>query len=164
LEGFLQRYILRQKGGPEAPTAEVRPVQVSAPCGGKAIPWKCGVTRLDEQNEALFRVIRQYQLALKTGGGSGAMTEALTFLEGHADAHFALEEAYLEHIHFPDLAEHQQGHRAFRLQVQAFRTRVANRDPGAGLELSQFLYAWMRMHVLKEDLVWSEYARSGRSG
>jgi hemerythrin len=30
------------------------------------------------------------------------------------------------------------------------------------LELSQLLYAWMRVHVLKEDAVWSDFAKSRR--
>jgi hemerythrin len=164
LSGILRRFILRGEERPEVRSPDVRPVQVPAPEREKSIPWKCGVTRLDEQNEALFKAIRRYQAALKSGAGSGAMEEALAFLEGHAEGHFALEEAFMQHVHFPGLAEHQQGHRAFQHQIHAFRDRIANGDPSAGLELSQFLYAWMRVHVLKEDMVWSEHAKSGRRG
>jgi hemerythrin len=30
------------------------------------------------------------------------------------------------------------------------------------LELSQVLFAWLRVHVMKEDSVWSEFAKSRR--
>lgn len=157
---FLQRFLLRSKGDLMAVHPDARPSETPAPSSEKSIPWKCGVPRLDEQNEVLFKAIRQYQATLKAGKGSAATEEALTFLEGHMEGHLALEEAYMEHIHFPGLVEHQRGHRAFRHQIHAFRDRVAAGDTSAGLELSQILYSWMRVHVLKEDLVWSEFAKS----
>jgi hemerythrin len=161
MESFLQRFILRTKAEPVASTAEVRPMQDPAPNPERAISWKCGVTPLDEQNEALFKAIRRYQSALKSGEAH-ATEEALSFLEQHVDGHLALEEAYMEHIHFPGLAEHRQGHRAFEQHIHAFHDRAEGGDPGVGLELSRLLYAWMREHVLKEDPVWSEFARLNR--
>lgn len=173
-ETFLRRFILR---GEEAPASEARAPQAAEPqalapqttasqvptsSGEKSIPWKCGVARLDDQNEALFKAIRQYQAALKSGVGSSATEEAMRFLEDHVEGHLPLEEAYLERIQFPGLEEHRQGHRAFQHQIHAFRHRVSVGDHSAGLELSQLLYAWMRVHVLKEDVVWSDYAKSRR--
>jgi hemerythrin-like metal-binding protein len=162
LEGFLQRFVLRNKVGAQVPPSpsEARRPQTAAP-SEKSIPWKCGVTQLDEQNEALFNAIRRYQGALKSGDVH-ATEEVLAFLEDHMAGHLALEESYMEHIHFPDLAGHRQGHRAFEHQVHAFRNRIAGGDQGVGLELSQLLYAWMREHVLKEDPVWSEFAKANR--
>lgn len=163
MDSFLKRFILRAEGGPAVP-ADRRPVQAPALPSEKPIPWKCGVPRLDEQNEALFKAIRQYQAALKSGAGSDAMEEALALLESHAEGRLALEDAYMDYIHFPGLAEHRQGHQAFQHQLHAYRGRIAAGDPSAGLELSQFLYAWMREHVLKEDSTWSEYAKARRRG
>lgn len=165
MDRLLKRFILREEGGSPAPS-DIHPVQVPAPALSReqTIPWRCGVPRLDEQNEAFFKAIRQYQAALKSGAGPGAMEEALAFLEGHAEEHLALEEAYLEYIHFPGLVEHRQGHRAFQHQIHAFRSRMAAGDPSAGLELSQLLYAWMREHVLRADTAWSGYAKSSRRG
>jgi hemerythrin len=162
VEAFLQRFILRKQGVPAAPPAEDRPAKAPASSSEKAAPWKCGVARLDEQNEALFRLIRHFQGALKAGAEHSVMEEVLTSLRGHVDKHLALEEAYLVKISFPGLPEHRQGHRAFLHQIHAFHRRILDRDPSAGLELSQLLFAWLRLHVAKEDSVWSEFAQARR--
>lgn len=161
IQSFLERFILRKLEAPVAPPAGDPPPQASAsPPVEKPIPWKCGVARLDEQNEAMFKVIRQFQVALKSGAEPGVMEETLASLVDHVDGHLALEEAYLEYIAFPGLAAHRLGHQAFSLQIHAFRRRITERDPAAGLELSQLLFAWLRVHVTKEDSVWSEFAKA----
>jgi hemerythrin len=163
VDAFLQRFILRGEGAPIVPPSlEHRPIQAAAPSSEKTNQWKCGVARLDEQYEALFKVIRQFQGALKSGAEVGVMEEALASLGGHVEGHLALEEAYLEHIGFPGLPEHRQGHQTFQQQIHAYHCRIGDGDQGAGLELSQLLFAWMKVHVMKEDSVWSEFAKSRR--
>jgi hemerythrin-like metal-binding protein len=156
---FVRRFVLRG----ETPTSTEAPTATApAPSGEKLAAWKCGVPKLDEPSEALFKAIRLYQTTFKAGGGPGATEDMLAFLEGHVDGHLPLEEVYLEHIHFPGLPEHRQGHQAFQHQIHAIRDRVANGDANAGLELSQVLYAWMREHILKEDAVWCAFAKARR--
>ncbi len=163
LKAFLERFILRRKGGTDVPPVEGCPSQASASSASeKPLPWKCGVPRLDEQYEALFKVIRQSQGALKSRAESGVTEEALSSLVSHLEGHLALEESYLNQIAFPGLAEHRAVHQAFQHQLQEFRRRIADRDPSAALELSQQLFAWLRVHVVKEDSVWSEFAKARR--
>jgi hemerythrin-like metal-binding protein len=162
LGGFLQRYVMREKPVSAAPRPDASPVLVPVASGETTSQWQCGVARLDDQSKALFQAIRRYQTAFRAGAGSEATEEALAFLEDHADGHLVLEEVYLERIGFPGLAEHRQGHRAFQHQIHAFRDRVADKDPSVGLELSQLLYAWMKEHVLREDVIWCEHARASR--
>lgn len=162
LGGFLRRFVRRETPLPVIPHADASPSPVPAAGGESALRWQCGVTRLDDQTKALFQAIRHYQSTVKSGAGSAVIEETLVFLEGHAAGHLRLEEAYLERIGFPGLAEHRQGHRIFQRQIQAFRDRVAHRDPSVALELSQLLYAWTKEHILKEDSIWCEFARSNR--
>jgi hemerythrin len=162
LEAFVKRFILRQKGASLPATGEDHPVPASLSSSEKSIPWKCGVTPLDEQYELLFKAIRKFQGALKSGAQPSVIQASLNSLACQVEGHLALEEAYLEHIGFPGLAAHRPGHKAFRHQLQAFHDRLAEGDTTAGLELSQVLFAWLRVHVMKEDSVWSEFARSRR--
>ena len=162
LEAFLDRFILGKEGAPEAEPAADHPIEAPAASAEKVVAWKCGVTRLDEQYDALFKVIRQFQATLKTNAEPVAIEGSITALVEHVEGHLALEEAYLEQIGFPGLTEHRHGHQAFRHQIHAFHRRIADRDPSAGLELSQALFAWLRVHVMKEDSAWSEFAKSRR--
>jgi len=164
LEGFIQRFILRKSGAVDAPKRKARATSAAAatpPAGEKGQPWKCGVTQLDEQNEHLFKAIRQYQVDLKAGGDR-ATDGVLAFLEVHMEGHLALEEAYLEQVQYPGLVEHRGAHRAFVNQLHAFSDRRATGDPGVSLELPQLLFAWLREHVLREDTAWSEFAKANR--
>ena len=160
---YSERFILLRKGRPDVPPVEGCLSQASASSSSeKPLPWKCGVPRLDEQYEALFKVIRRFQGALKSRAESGVTEEALSSLVSHVEGHLALEESYLNQIAFPGLAEHRAVHQVFQHQLQEFRRRIVDRDPSAALELSQQLFAWLRVHVVKEDSVWSEYAKARR--
>lgn len=162
METFFQRYILKRWADSTPPPSDSNPGTAAAPLGERSAPWRCGVTRLDDQYELLFRLIKQFQALIKTGADTGAMVKALETLDVHLEGHLALEEAYLEHIDFPGLANHRNRHQTFRHQLQLFQQRIAGGDRGAGLELSQLLYAWIKMHVLKEDPLWSEHAKARR--
>lgn len=162
LGGFIQRFVLRkQQENPPALGTGVAAVAAVLPRGDKGQAWKCGVTHLDEQNDHLFEAIRQYQVDHKSSG-DGATDGALAFLERHMEGHLALEEAYLEHVRFPGLAEHRSAHCAFVNQLHSFSIRRAAGDSGIGLELSRLLLAWMQEHILLEDAVWSAYAKANR--
>lgn len=162
LDSFIRRFIRME----EAPSVVAGPDTSATPAprqGGDSLAaWKCGVTRIDEPNEALFKAIRQYQAAFKAGAGAGATEEILAFVVGHVDHHLPFEEAFLDHLHFPDLVEHRRRHQVFQHQIHAIQDRMAKGDPSAGLELSQMLYAWMKEHILKEDVLWCTYAKSKR--
>jgi len=158
MNAFLDRFILHREGEAVGP-AERQP---SAPSGEKSTPWKSGVTRLDEQYDELFRLVRQFQAAMKASLAADALAESLAPLVIHVEGHLALEEAYLEHIAFPATIEHKSAHRAFQHQLHSFHQRLLAGDQNAGLELSQLLYAWVRTHVLKEDPIWSAHAKARR--
>lgn len=168
LKAFLDRIILKREALAAVPAKENPPVPEPSSAGEKHPPgdhhhrWKCGVPKLDEQYEEMFRIVRKNQSALKAGTEPDALEEALASLASHLEGHLPMEEAYLNQIAFPGLVEHRRLHQAFLQQVQAFRLRIAERDPQAGLELSQLLFAWIRVHVGKEDPVWSEFARARR--
>jgi hemerythrin len=162
LDGFIQRFLLRKKQEtPPAPGARVATESAAQPRGEKGQAWKCGVTRLDEQNDHLFKAIRQYQVDHKSGG-DGATDGVLAFLELHMEGHLALEEAYLEQVRFPGLAEHRSAHRSFVDQLHSFSARRAAGDSDVSLELPRLLLAWIREHILRDDTEWSEFARANR--
>ena len=158
LDAFVLRFILQRKEAESAPPVQRPPDPPPSP-SEKAVPWKCGVPQLDEQYEAVFKAIRQYQGAFKSGAELADMKKRLESLEHSVESHLALEEAYLEHLGFPGRNEHLRGHRAFRHQLQALSSRLKNGDPGAGMELSQLLFTWLKRHVMREDAAWVDYAK-----
>ena len=107
LDGFIQRFLLKkQQEIPPLFGARAATVATTPPPCEKGQVWKCGVTQLDEQNGHLFEAIRQYQADHKSVG-DGATDGVLAFLEAHMEGHLAHEEAYLDQVRFPGLAEHR---------------------------------------------------------
>ena len=159
LDAFVERFILQRKGA-EAVSPAAEPLIPPPSPSEKAAPWKCGVPQLDEHYEAVFKAIRQFQAAFKSGPDPAVMKRRLESLERSVEGHLALEEAYLEHLGFPGRNEHLLGHRAFRHQLQALSSRLMDGDPGAGMELSQLLFTWLKRHVMREDAAWVDYAKT----
>ena len=167
---LLRRVFLRREGAelaaaPPAPEASgEEEILDGGPARAEAGIWKSGVPRIDEQHQAIFDAIRNFQAAIRAGAGAQGIQEVVDFLERYTRDHFALEEAYMEHLGFPELAGHRQEHRAFLMQVRAARERAEAGDGTLALELSRLLYEWLRRHVMHEDVAYRDFARNRRRG
>ena len=98
----------------------------------------------DTQHQVLFRLIDQIkEVPLDR--------EILTKLKLYADHHFILEETYMEELNYPHAAAHILAHNRFREEL----AEMAEIDPGISQvlqdSLSDFLYRWLKLHVLGID-------------
>ena len=146
---FWNRYILRKKPVPKprpAPRA-IRP-QAEEPTG-KVI--STGIPKIDEQHLAIRSAILELQKEIRSGLAGMALTEPLDDLIRKAQEHFRFEEAYRERRGYPQLAEHRAEHDEFRTRILQLRDRAEVGDPSASLELSTFLFNWLRLHILRDE-------------
>ncbi len=114
-----------------------------------------GVQELDEQHQALFRVVNQLDDAI----AAGAMHEVIgTFsrLMDYARAHFADEEAYMARIGYPDLEVHQQEHARFVEELTNLWESFLADESEVIPKLQAFLADWLTSHVDATD---GDYAR-----
>ena len=165
---LLRRVFLRREGA-ELATAPLAPepgdgVLEGGPARTEGGVWKSGIARIDEQHQAMFDAIRNLQSAIRAGEGAKGIREVVAFLERYTRDHFALEEAYMERLAFPELAGHRREHQAFLLQVQAAKDRAEAGDGTLALELTRLLYEWLRAHVMREDVAYRDFARARRRG
>ena len=72
-------------------------------------------------------------------------------LKLYAEHHFVLEEAYMKQLDYPHAAAHILAHDRFRDEL----TAMIQADPGISQAfqeaLSDFLYKWLKLHVLGID-------------
>ena len=122
--------------------------------------YATGIPAIDAQHKNLLEHIQRLQQALHEGRAQDESAELMAFLLSYVDEHFALEEAYMEHIAYPRLTQHREIHRLLRIRVQAIADRLAKADPGAGIDLSLLLFEWLRDHILHDDLAYVDHARS----
>lgn len=124
--------------------------------------YETGVAAIDYQHRTLVEHIGKLQRALEEDRLQEEAVGLMTFLVHYVDEHFTLEEAYMEHIGYPELAQHRELHGRLRIRVQALADKLARGEPGDGVELSALLFGWLRDHILHDDFMYIEHRRGGR--
>lgn len=152
-KSFWERIILRKKPPSKPAPKPLAPASTSKfldeQRGGT--PPVTGVRKIDEQHHGIKEAILHLQKELRDGSMQHPLPEAMDVLLQRMNEHFQFEEAYMEHIHAPELQGHQAEHEQFRTQFFHLRDRAAQGDPAVQLELSSFLFNWFRTHTLREE-------------
>jgi hemerythrin len=98
----------------------------------------------DTQHQVLFQLIDRIR-------ESPFDRDIFTKLKLYAEHHFVLEEAYMKQLDYPHAAAHIQAHNRFREEL----TAMIQTDPDMSQifqdALSDFLYKWLKLHVLGID-------------
>jgi hemerythrin len=83
--------------------------------------------------------------------------DILVRLKLYAEHHFILEETYMQELGYPHIDEHIEAHDRFREELEA----MLETDPTMGqhlqASLSDFLYKWLKLHVLGIDKKLEEF-------
>ncbi len=98
----------------------------------------------DTQHQILFRLIDQIKEVPFD-------REILTKLQLYAEHHFSLEETYMAELNYPDAKAHLDAHNRFREELIAMVETQGDMDKMLQESLSNFLYEWLRLHVLGID-------------
>ncbi len=72
-------------------------------------------------------------------------------LKLYAEHHFVLEEAYMIQLNYPHAAAHIQAHDRFRDELTAMIQADPDMSQAFQEMLSDFLYEWLKLHVLGID-------------
>jgi len=98
----------------------------------------------DTQHQVLFELIDQIKEVPFD-------PDILLRLKLYAEHHFILEETYMATLDYPHAAPHIEAHNRFREELAA----MIDTDPSVHLalqeSLSDFLYKWLKLHVLGID-------------
>jgi len=77
--------------------------------------------------------------------------DILVQLKLYAEHHFILEEAYMETLEYPHAQAHIEAHDRFREELAAMLETDPSMHPALQVSLSDFLYKWLKLHVLGID-------------
>jgi len=77
--------------------------------------------------------------------------EILVRLKLYAEHHFILEETYMVQLGYPLKEEHMEAHDRFREELVAMLDTDPTMHPALQVSLSDFLYKWLKLHVLGID-------------
>jgi len=89
--------------------------------------------------------------------------DILLRLKLYAEHHFTLEETYMVVLGYPEKDEHVEAHDRFREELAA----MLETDPTMGKilqdSLSDFLYKWLKLHVLGIDKEFEDFVMKSDS-
>ncbi len=98
----------------------------------------------DTQHQALFELVDKIKEVPFD-------PDILIRLKLYAEHHFILEEAYMMQLSYPHIDEHVEAHDRFREELEAMLETDPTMHPALQVSLSDFLYKWLKLHVLGID-------------
>ncbi len=104
----------------------------------------------DTQHQMLFKLIDQIKKVPFD-------PEILIHLKFYAEHHFTLEEAYMYRLEYPHLDAHLDAHNRFREELKAMMETDPAMHESLQVSLSDFLYKWLKLHVLGIDKQLEEF-------
>jgi hemerythrin len=110
----------------------------------------------DTQHQVLFELIEKIK-------EEPFDPEILTRLKLYAEHHFILEEAYMLELRYPHAAEHIDAHDRFREELEAMLETDPTLHRALQVSLSDFLYQWLKLHVLGIDKQLEEFVMNSSS-
>ena len=110
----------------------------------------------DTQHQVLFDLIEQIKEVPFN-------PEILTRLKLYAEHHFVLEEAYMEILEYPLAAAHIKAHDRFREELAAMMQTDSGSHISLQVSLSDFLFTWLKLHVLGIDKKLEDYVIQSNS-
>lgn len=113
--------------------------------------YSVGVTTLDSQHTALFRIVNELYDAMMKAQSRGMTGELLQRLAKYTREHFAFEEKVMASTGYPGLARHRVMHRDLMKQVDDFTARLERGDDSINPQLLRFLSDWLTRHILHDD-------------
>jgi hemerythrin len=84
--------------------------------------------------------------------GDAELAPLILELHRYAEEHFALEEAYMEAVAFPEAAAHRRAHDKFRAQLTELSAGQSDAEGMRGLT-AMFLREWLTRHIYGTDKV-----------
>ena len=104
----------------------------------------------DTQHQMLFVLIEQIKEVPFDRG-------ILVKLKLYAEHHFLLEEIYMETLEYPGAANHLKAHNRFREELESMMEIEMTDSQLLQNSLSDFLYKWLKLHVLGIDKKLEDY-------
>ena len=98
----------------------------------------------DTQHQVLFELIERIKVVPFD-------PDILNQLKLYAEHHFVLEETYMRALHYPHMEAHLEAHDRFREELAAMLETDPTMHESLQISLSDFLYEWLKLHVLGID-------------
>ncbi len=110
-----------------------------------------GIPSVDRHHRAAFESFNQFYTQMMAGDGRQGAIAAIARIESSTREHFKEEEKLMADHSFPGTTRHTRSHGEFLDRIAMLKKQIESDHPGADTELFNYLGAWLRDHVSRED-------------
>jgi len=109
------------------------------------------------QHQVIFQRINALRTGSREGWDRAELQKRVRSLEEYVDAHFEVEEMYMERCGYPDILAHKEEHEKFIKDVTELNAKLASLGSGdefaavLGAEMKGRFSAWLTTHREKFD-------------
>jgi hemerythrin len=129
-----------------------------------SLAWRAryatGIPSIDAHHQGMFKILRMLQEATRSGHMEAEVGRVIQFLEKYSRAHFEGEEAFMGRSAFLEAAAHSQEHARFTAHLRHLKGRFDAGDQEVPGELVLLLHAWLKEHILHQDMAFAEHVRA----
>lgn len=119
--------------------------------------YSVNIAELDHQHQRLFRTVAELEYALSIGRADSVLDDVMEKVVEHTIDHFAAEEELMQQHGFPGLAAHRSEHKELAQKLAQFNLSNMAGRPDLASAFLAFLQGWLRDHILKTDMEYSEF-------
>lgn len=106
---------------------------------------------LDDDHRDLIGLVNELHTATSRGEGREVVGSILERLIDYTSSHFEREEAHMEKVGYPKLAQHRLQHEAMLKQARALQARFEEGNITVAAQVSALLRDWLSLHIRRED-------------
>jgi len=122
--------------------------------------YATNIPSIDAHHQGLFKILRMLEEAAQKGQTHAEMDAILAFLERYTRVHFEGEDAFMQRSGFPLAEVHSREHARLTSQLQQLKERLEQGDDQVRVELVPVLAAWLKDHILQQDMALAEHVRA----
>ena len=113
--------------------------------------WNTGIVTIDRHHREFLNGVNKLFAKLMAGEGRGSAAQMADLVSKTIEPHFAEEENEMRRLRYPDLATHQQEHRAFINRFQEFSRASQAGEPINPGQFFDFVDGWFGPHMRDHD-------------
>ncbi|MBU1248984.1 MAG: hemerythrin family protein [Proteobacteria bacterium] len=115
--------------------------------------YSVGVKKIDDEHKRLVEMLNTAFFAIQDMREQEALPELVDDMRAYAMHHFATEEMFMKHYHYPEAEAHIMKHNDFMVYVatadNALTTvRNLTLDPA---KVFKYIADWLREHIMETD-------------
>ena len=119
--------------------------------------YNLGISLMDRQHREIVGIIDELYEAMKNGQGEAVLGGLLARMTTYSLQHFTLEEQMMSKYRYPDQAQHELEHQAYRSKTAELMAKHEKSTLALSVATAQYLKTWWVNHIQTTDRKYVPY-------